>query len=74
MKYAEFLKKYTHTGDGTFYDAIRIVLLKNRRVSIKIWYYGVKQVKKAPSKHHKIEFLFYNPINLFLSVIELTEL
>ena len=46
MDYAECLKKDTNAVDGTFYDAIRIDLLKKRWVSIKIWYYGVKQVKK----------------------------
>jgi len=37
MKFAECLKKYTNAVDGTFYDAIRIDLLKKRWMSIKIW-------------------------------------
>jgi len=37
MKFAGCLKKYTNAVDGTFYDAIRIDLLKKRWMSIKIW-------------------------------------
>jgi len=37
MKFAGCLKKYTNPVDGTFYDPIRIDLLKKRWMSIKIW-------------------------------------